>query len=182
MATGEFDLRALVRNVADTSDSADPGALADEVLTRIEPHDRVGALEQSLRVFVQHVISLTRYRVSPSAQSDPGNQPVRGAGENPPTGSWKVAGVREGWRQQLRDRIFVGTTHMWKFLGDCTRDDCGVAAAIRDSHARTNAARAQLFRRLADLITQHQVTKVSELPDDVLAAVLGDSVELGDPS
>lgn len=160
--TNTFDLRALIRDVCDSSTMADPVTLAKEVARRIGRNHQREALEQALPVVVQHVVSR--------------RQPIAVPEQRAPSAasrSRKVASIRETWRRMLRDRIAVGpAVSDWKFLGDCTAADLAYAAAIREEHARRNAARAHQLRDLADLLTEHGVSTVSELPEPVLSASL----------
>lgn len=157
-----FDLRALIREVCNTSTMTDPASIAKEVGRRIGRNQQADALDQALPLVVQHVIS--RYRAISVPQQRTAPAPNR---------SRKVASIRETWRRMLRDRIAVGpAVGDWKFLGDCTADDLAYAAAIREDHARRNAARAEQLRQLVDLLVEHGVETVGQLPDQVLAARL----------
>lgn len=162
MTTG-FDLRALIREVCDTSAMTDPATIAKEVRRRIGRNQQGDALDQALPLVVQHVISRRQPIAVPEQRSVA------------PTSnrSRKVMSIRENWRRMLRDRIAVGPdTSDWKFLGDCTADDLAYAAVIREEHARRNAARARQLRDLAGQLAEHGVTTVSELPEPVLSASL----------
>jgi hypothetical protein len=170
----DFDLRALVCDVVDNIDSPDPTVIAKEVNRRIDGTDRDAALEQSLRVFVQHCISRTRYWTAPGGHDLGGNQEVAAAGGTG-TSSWKVPGIRAKWAA-LRKPIAIGTAldgYQWKYLGKCTTPDLTNAAEIRDAHARRNAARAEQFRQLAQLLAEHDVATVEQLPEDVLEKTFG---------
>jgi hypothetical protein len=159
--TDGFDLRALIREVCDNSTMTDPATIAKEVGRRIGRNQQRDALEQALPVVVQHVISRRQPIAVPEQRAPTSNR------------SRKVASIRETWRRMLRDRIAVGPElGDWKFLGDCTADDLAYAAAIREEHARRNAARAQQLRDLADRLAEHGVTTVSDLPEPVLSASL----------
>ena len=160
--TDGFDLRALVREVCDTSTMTDPATLAKEVGRRIGRNQQAAALQQALPVVVQHIVSRHRGSFVPEQRSAATSNRSR-----------KVASIRETWRRMLRDRIAVGPDISdWKFLGDCTVDDLAYAAAIREDHARRNAARAQQLRDLAELLDQHGVSTVGDLPEPVLSASL----------
>jgi hypothetical protein len=158
----DFDLRALVREVCDHSTVADPLMLAKEVNRRIKQADRDAALESALPLVVQNELGRLRMRH---------HAPIPGT----PQPSRKVAGIREMWRRTLRDRINVGPdVSDWKFLADCTAEDLDYAAALREEHARRNAARAAQYRRLAELLNGHGVSTVGELPESALKDGLGD--------
>lgn len=165
--TDKFDLRSLVREVCDNSTMADPSTLAKEVGRRIGRNHQREALEQMLPMFVQHVVSRSRGGFVPEQRSaEPSNI----------SRSRKVAAIRETWRRMLRDRIAVGpSVSDWKFLADCDADDLAYAASIREDHARRNAARAEQLRELADLLAEHGVETVSELPEPVLSASLAEA-------
>lgn len=158
----DFDLRKLVHDVYATSDDPHPVILAKEVNRRIKRADRDAALEAALPLFVRNVLSQMRMA---------SNRPIPATKPNP---SRKVAGIREAWRRMLNDAINVGP-HEWKVLSKCTAPDLDYAAELREAHARWNAARAQQYRQLAELLTEHGVSTVGELPDDMLGSALGDA-------
>lgn len=159
-----FDLRALIREVCDNSTMADPATLAKEVSRHIGRNQQREALEQALPTVVQHVVSRQRGGFVPEQRTSDNTNPSR---------SRKVAAIRETWRRMLRDRIAIGpAVSDWKFLGDCNADDLAYAATIREDHARRNAARAEQLRNLAELLTEHGVATVAELPAPTLAASL----------
>lgn len=159
----DFDLRKLVRDVCENSTVADPAALAKEVNQQIKRTERDAALEAALPLFVQNILGQLRMRSHRPVPVIP--QPSR-----------KVQGIRETWRRMLRDRINVGPdVSDWKFLADCTAEDLDYAASIREEHARRNAARAEQYRQLAELLEEHGVDTVGELPDGTLGSALGDA-------
>jgi hypothetical protein len=164
-----FNLRALIREVCESSTIADPATLAKEVSRRIGRNQQREALEQALPVLVQHVISRSRggFTDTPSGHRAIGAQTSRAAGGQP---SRKVAAIRETWRRMLRDRVAVGPDRGdWKFLGDCTDDDLAYAEQIRRDHARANTAAADRLVTLRGLLAEHGAATVAELPDGVLA-------------
>lgn len=164
MSTDEFHIRDLVRDVCTSSTIADPHSLAAEVLRRIGPKDARAALEQVLPTFVR--VAISQHRGTTAAASGPDGPPsVR---------SWKVSGVRESWRRMLRDRISVGDTQ-WKFLGECTAEDLAYAEQVRRIHAAQNLAAAERFAGLRELLEQHGVATVADLPDDTLGHALGEA-------
>lgn len=158
-----FDLRVLVREVCDTSTSADPVMVMTEVRQRITQADQEAALEQALLTFVRHMISRR------------GNLTFRAPAGRP---SWKVTGIRNAWRATLlRQRLSVGEDPgAWKFFGDCTEGDLTYAADVRDRLAKNNALQARRLRDLAKLLAEHGVGTVKELPDDILGPVAGNAV------
>lgn len=159
----DFDLRKLVRDVCENSTVADPAALAKEVDRRIKRQERDSALEACLPLYVQRELGQMRMATHRPAPATPQS-------------SRKVQGIRETWRRMLRDRINVGPDVAdWKFLADCTAEDLAYAASIREEHARRNAARAEQYRQIAELLEEHGVDTVGELPDTTLGSALGDA-------
>lgn len=173
----EFDLRALIREVCAGSSITDPATLAKEVGRRIGRSQERAAIDQALPTMLQHYISRNRGSINvPDGHLAGDTQSGRAVGTPAPgiARSRKVAAIRETWRKMLGDRINIGPDLSdWKFLSDCTAVDLDYAAQLRENHARRNAARAVQLRSLAELLDQHQVTTVGELPTDALSVALG---------
>lgn len=167
-----FDLRALIRDVAATSASPDPVVVAKEVERRIDPADAMTALSQALPVVVYHT--------GPIARSTPDQEGLAAHGMSVGGGAiplarrslTKQAVLREAWRRELDARVSVAPGH-WKFLRDCTASDLGYSSALKDRIAAATAASAARERELAAALNEYDVTTVGELPDGVLARVLG---------
>lgn len=151
----EFNLRALVRDVLESSTLADPTDVANEVMRRIPKSSQRAALVQALRAFVRQVISEQRMSIRITD-----GQPTL-----PVVGSAKVAARRE-WAQALRLR--VAGLDGWKSLADCTYADLLHAAKERREQARRNSAKARQYELLASLLTEHSADRVRDLPQDVL--------------
>jgi hypothetical protein len=152
----DFNLRALVREVSDESGAADPTVLADAVYKRVAAKDRPAALREALRHFVRLNVSIDRMTPAVQERSD----------DKPAGRSWKRDGIRQGWRAHLRQRLHVADG--WKFLGDCGFDDLMFAAAERREIASRTMAAADRYEALAKLLANHNVTRVADLPDEVL--------------
>jgi hypothetical protein len=166
----DFDLRALVREILDSSPATDPATLAKEVAARVERRDVRAALEQAMPALVSSMVTRAR-STSPGGHlaCDPHATPA--AGGNP---SRKVAAIREWWQQRLAERISVGSDpSAWKFLGDCTAPDLEFAASVREDRARSHAARAAEYRGLAAALRDSGSPTVRDLPD--LAERLSDA-------
>lgn len=167
-----FNLRALVRQVLDDSDAADPTTLSREVLARIEVADIAEALRQAMPTVVHNVVSVARMRepafITDTRMIDQVTANTRSAR------SPKVAAIREMWRQQLHTRYAVGNGE-WRLLRDCTADNLDHAATYRDEQARRNAAAADKLRALRKLVVDHDVATVGQLPEAVLRDQLDDS-------
>lgn len=175
----EFNLRALIREVAADSKAADPGAVAEEVARRISAKQLRAAFLEMLRPFVVQTLSQHRLiTVPPQHHEAPRHstpQPPASSGR-PGTRSWKRDGVRDHWAKVLQERVHVGVGPTdWKFLGDCDADDCLFISAERRRLAEANLAAAQKFDALAKLLTKHKVQTVRELPRDALTDHLGEA-------
>lgn len=165
-----FDLRALVREVAAASTTADPPSIAKQVLDRIDRRHSREALEQALPTIVQHVISRGRN----AAGADPAADHPKDATQGRIVGgghSAKVAGIREWWRRQLNTMVAVGPApDDWKRLRDCTATDLDFAAEIREHLARSNAAAAERMRDLAADLRRTGAATVADLAERSAAA------------
>jgi len=159
-----FNLRALIREVCDSSTMADPAQLAAEVARRVPQGKLRVALDQCLPHIVQQTLSQSR---SSGGQVCHDTQAVIAAGSN------KVTAIRTAWRRMLRERIAVGPEPGdWRFLAECYEADLLYAAQLREDHARRNIARAEQLRSLAEQLAEHGVKTVAELPEDTLSGVL----------
>ena len=171
----DLNLRALVREVIDTSTLSSPADIADEVLRRIGPRDTKAALAQALRAFVRQCVSEQRMPVRLThveAQYDAkGNaRPVQQVF----IPSAKQAAIRDDWRRQAR--LFkVQGEDGWKSLLDCTTADLLHAAASREQQGKRNLAKAKQYRALASTLRDHDAATVGELPEDVLRLAVGEA-------
>lgn len=163
----DFDLRALVIAVAESSDVAEPKALTDEVLRRIPARHRLAALETALPAYVSQAISN-------------GQRNFRQLGSVPGR-SWKTEGARAFAQRFLHARIDVSSagTGEWKLIGDCAVEDCLGAAALRRAMAAANVAQAERLEKLGALLDEYGAETVADLPEPVLVAfVTGGAVDL----
>lgn len=169
----EFNLRALVREVAATSTMNDPGDIAEEVAKRIARKDTAEALRQALRVFVRQVISEQRPH-SIGAPSSPVTSPKFRSAGPAANRSAKVAAIRDGWQKHLRARYHVGDGQ-WSQLGDCGREQLDYIATFLDNQAAQKQAKARSIRRLAEAVTEHEVKRVRDLPAELLMTAFGEA-------
>lgn len=159
-----FNLRALIREVCDSSTIADPRTLSLEVFKHIDPDDYPLGLQQALPNLVGAVVSQSRM------QNDAPNM----AGPRRPK-SRKVAGYQQ-LAVMLRDRLNVGPDVTdWKFLGDCTATDLTYAKQVRESIARANQTKALQYGYLASQLAEHGVDTVKDLPENLLTEALQDA-------
>ena len=161
----DFDLRALIREVAAASTVADPSVLVAEVSARIAPGDRGAALDQCLRSVVVVMLSQMRMSLRSTGGQNGGDTHARPAAGGSP--SHKGARIREHWRRALRETIYVSVAE-WKFLAECTVTDLDFAAGVRENNAAWNMVQAERLRRLGKLLAEHGADTVGDLPDDVL--------------
>ncbi len=159
MTDEPFVLRTLVQEAAASSLVADPGELAADVFRRIPVEHRAAALQQSLRQYVRQILSEERMRTQIGRPAVPGT-------------SAKVQGIRDHWQRALRDRLNVGEG-VWKFLADCDADDLLFAAEQRREQASRNRAKAAQYDALRQLLDEHGVKCVADLPAEVLVSSLG---------
>jgi len=166
-----YDLRAEIRNVLDTTDLTDPGDIADKVAKSIPAKALRDVVRMMLRSYVRQVNNERRTYSPPNFST--GGQRRSDAQVNIAAGrSAKVQAIRDGWQAQLDNRVHVGQSE-WKFLGDCTYDNLYALAAERETHAAKNASWARYYRSLAGLLTEHGVETVRDLPATVLMPALG---------
>lgn len=189
----DFNLRAIIREVVDSSPYANPGQIAATVAERIPKNKAREALDQSLRFFVRQVMSEerphgpiagpSRVGVRPAGSSSAAS-PLPGLSETPSaapqtasgspatfTGSRKGSEIRDAWQSVLESKYSTGDG--WKSLGDCTYDDLQGMAAFLDKQADQKQARARGWRELAALMTDHEVQILRDLPAEVLMNALG---------
>jgi hypothetical protein len=165
-----FRLRAIVREVLDTSNADHPAELAVEVYRLISAANRVEALRQALHEVV--AVELTRARVTPGGQHGPDAQNYGAAGGHAQNVSRSRAALaRQAWRAALRDRIHAGAGRFRK-LADCGEVELLFAAAELRTHSARVVAKAETYETLAKHVADRGVAVVAELPDAVLAAVL----------
>lgn len=158
----EFSLRAMARQVWDEMGSPDYHALAKEIARRVPAAKREAALNEALVEYARHfVVGLrpTARRVRP------------GAGQRNSARSAKVTAIRRTW-PQLRATYL--TKDGQKALGDCTRADVVFIAEHLERKARENQRKAGWMRDVATALGQAKVQRVRDLPDDVLAGLLGE--------
>lgn len=152
----EFDLRAAVIEVLDTTSLTEPSDIAAQVAKDVPAKQLRAALTEALVSFVANVNQRRRM-----------NNPLLGHAPQVRSGrSTKVAGIANWWAAALRDRVHVDGG--WKLLRDCTFDDLMFAAAERREHARRNEAKADQYETLAKLLREHSVDRVADLPPSAI--------------
>lgn len=166
----EFDLKALIREVADESQHADPGAIAEEVAKRVPNKHLRSAFREMLRPFVRQLVATGRTFPAPMTRetASTGSSDTK---PRPANRSWKRTGIYR-WASVLRERVHVGASD-WKFLGDCDRDDLGFIASERRTLAEANLLKAEQYEKLLALLDEHGAATVRDLPEKALEDTFG---------
>lgn len=150
-----IEIRKLIREVlSETRGETTVLDRAEIVRTRISDEDAEQVLMAGLVELVRQEISATRSRG--------GSTSARSA---------KVAGIRrigEEWKRQLDALYTVAGAGHRKPLADLTRDDLLFNIANREQAAAATLAEAKRLRVLHDLVAEHDVDRVGDLPTDVL--------------
>lgn len=157
---GEFNLKAEIRKVVDTTDLASPDDIAAKVVENIPAKLLRSALMQCLPELVR--VELGRAR---------GLHPITPQSYR----SSKVAGIRaaaEDWRRRLRDRVHVGRG-VWLLLADCSAENFRFAAEERRVNAERSLAAADQYNRFGAACEKHSVARFADLPEAVQAQLLG---------
>lgn len=156
----EFSLRKLAREVWEDLGSADYHVVAKELARRVPPNRREAALDEALLEYARHFVVGLR----PTARK---TKP--GAGQRNSGRSAKVAGIRRMW-PQLRATYL--TRDGQKALAECSRVDVVFIAEHLDKKARECTRKGAWMRGLAGEMATHEVERVRDLPDEVLAQYL----------
>lgn len=169
MTSHQLDLRALIHEVAAES-GPDLEVVTKEVRRRIPDNAVEDALDQALPTLVYKV---ARTGGVPSQEvPEPQEINARGAARKPVRSS-KVAALRSyPWERHLREWVSVGKDE-FKFFGDCTADDLSYAAEVRFQLAEANRAHGERMMTARELLVEHGVSTVRELPPDTLGEFFG---------
>lgn len=152
-------VRAQIIEILDTSALSDPREIAEKLIGDIPSRQLRAALAEVLPQYVRVLMTNDR-RSDPGRHSQPGSQ-TRSA---PGSERWRAAaGV-------LASRFCPAGE--WKPLRDCTRDDVLALVAERRDLAAKNAAVADQFERLHQLMSDRGVSTVGELAEAEVEGVL----------
>lgn len=168
----DYNLRADVKTVLDTTSITDPGEIADKVAESVPAKELRAALRVTLRAYVRYMMAQSRTNNPPlfsgSGQSrNDSHAPTAAAGR-----SWKRDGIRDGWQRQLTARYHVGD-RQWKQLREMTHADLMAAAGEREATARRTEAWARILHAWAGLLTEHDAATFGALPVEVQMYALG---------
>lgn len=161
----DFNLRELTKTILESSTSADPNVVAQELLERINRKDYREALRQSLGQYVRVVSDNLRGPTPAVSLSGLG-----GGGGGPR--SWKSgAAVKADWQRKLDAR--VRAEHGWLRVREMSAVDVKFVGDHRDKLASENAAAARFWRTVGAALDEHGVETVGELPAEVLMRLFG---------
>ncbi len=157
--TDSFSLRALVEEIRDETQIADPGELAPLVLKRIPRVHYRAAMKQMIHDFVRRVVK------GPSGPTTVRTDSIDAS--SVPGESWRRRAAR------ILDRSECIDGAAWKRLGDCTADDLRAAAAYKRSKARLILAAADRVETAAKEMDRLGVTHVRDLPPETVLDLFG---------
>lgn len=186
----------ITRMIAESSDAADPREIAVAVAERIPNDLRMQILTTALVPQIKSVLAKQRNQAfdnvtnpRPIAPSRPqprfGGTPRFGGSFTPPPAapssiqaerlapasrSAKVEGIRDWWAEMLRSKVHVGETR-WLPLGQCGVKELEFAERERRDQADKAIRRARMYLALRQLLDEHQVETVADLPAEAARAV-----------
>ena len=162
----KFSIRALIRQVRDELGTGDRFLIAQKAMPRIPVAHREAAFMEALAEVARDVVKQGHPRIHPvPAFAPPAVVPK--AGNRNSARSSKVASIRRAWPELRATYACIGRD---KMLADYTSENLNALADELEKQARQNAAKAANFRKLAVLMDQSGAKKLSDLPDEALAA------------
>lgn len=172
--TTKFSLSEFVRAVHNETHEIHPDKLVQAVITALADApqaDRDSALEQALRSFCQHTLNNIRRspHVFPGDQrrTDAHSSSVAGGPTPNSARSWKTRGAAEYWRAAL-DRPFWDGADTWVVFGELTADALDRMTEWHTTLADANRAKATEMHEWAQLLREHKVVMIKDLPEAVL--------------
>lgn len=163
----EFDLPETMRTVMADRDEWDLDSLVEQVYKATPARQLRDAYRAALRGFITR--ELTRFSQNSRPDQNGSDTQQRPAGPGANFDRSRSALIRAGFRQQIN----VGD-NTWKAIEQCTAADLMYAAAVCDRMAEFNAARAQQYRTLVKVMTEHDAERVADLPAEIVEKVLTD--------
>lgn len=151
-----INLSALARAAAADSGLHDPHEIADKMIAQMSADDVAAAVRATLPGYVRQVIGTVQ------------RQAMRQAFR--PNRSAKIAQRRDWWAEMLASSVFVDGS--WKQFGECSRADVGWMAEQRRVEAAKNLAQAAVYDEIDQLMGEHGVSTLAELPRAVVPASL----------
>lgn len=165
---------SLIAQMLEDTSLNDPREIAEAVASMIPPDLQYQILVNALIGDVR-VVMASRRNVALSNAFKPSVEPVAGGSiqgsPKRPGRSAKVSGIRDWWSEMLRERVYVGESR-WMTLGDCGVEELLYAERSRRDRAEQEIRRAKMYLRLRELLDQHEVDTVAELPGSAARAAL----------
>lgn len=162
-------LKRLIEDaVAKTPDPREAAAIISAGLTIAE---RAELFDAILPTYVRVTIGRSRLTLPQgvaTAATAPSNRSPRPAGR-----SAKVAAIRDWWARQLDTPYAVNGE--WKHLRDLNRAEVLTVASERHAMAARNAAIAERFARLAEVMAQVGAETVADLSREDASAAWGEA-------
>jgi hypothetical protein len=150
----EEGMRTLIARIIDVSGLTDPRKIAALVADEIPEDLKHRVLVDALVANVRGMLGRQR------------NEAVTNALR---PRSAKVIGIRDWWAEMLASAVHVGDS-TWKPLGECNDADLAYAEAERRQDAARELARADQFARLREMLAEHGVRTVREIPRETAEA------------
>jgi hypothetical protein len=158
----DFNLRATIREVVESSGLTDPGDIAAKVAENVPQKLLRTVLADALRDVVRiELHSYTSWR-RPEPEPNHGRSP---SGSR----SAKVAAYRV-WARILRKPVAVEGNE-WKAFGECGPEDLSFLAQDRRQNAAESLAAAERFEKYAAALEEAGAETVADLPDAVIASI-----------
>lgn len=167
------DLRSAIREVAEHE--PDPARVTHKLLQSMTPDDAQVVVSLVLHRYVRESMAEV-VRLScgsnPSMAERPGAEYQTRDGRK--TVSAQVAAQRDWVAATLAGSVNVAPNsgRDWKFLGDCTREECLILAGNRHRKASEVEAEGKRYDLIAEAMTEYQADAIRELPREVLEELL----------
>ena len=155
-----FDLRVAVAEVLDGSGLTSLDEIAAKVAANVPSKDLRAALALALRPYVRELVGRRRM-ANPVLHPGVTRAEIERSARSP-----KVAAIRAQHAAWLRDLVHVEGGY--KPLGECDYDDLMFAATERRELAVRNVRQAERLEQIAELLHEHDVETVADLPAHVL--------------
>lgn len=173
--TANSDLRDLVLTAVQNTPGIDISYddVARRVIAGFTAAEAASALATVMPTYVRKVCSEARSVLGGVGDAGDTTEPVEPVEHKftpAPGQSWKVKGIREGWRKHLGS-VYSGERGPMRLCHFGVPDIKHLVGEL--NHQSTQmAGKAALFDRLRSAVEHAGVATVGDLPDDVLAAIL----------
>lgn len=168
-ADREFSLRSLLRQVRDELGTGDRYRIAEKAMPRIPAEHREAAFLQALAEVARDVVKSGHPRLHAVPVSVAASPAAPKAGNRNSARSSKVAAIRRAWPEL---RQFYPSIDKDKMVAEYSSENLNALADLLQAQSRQSATKASRYRKLAKLMDQAGAKRLSDLPDETLAAVL----------